>query len=113
MSQVFSEYVGLPVPPGFAWSAAEWAALSLATRSPDMDQRYTTELLDRFLVLKRSGRPVFLAQVEEQPDGSRRLCDLGCEGEAATFNRSGRSGPAVTDMFIGATRGLIDRYRSD
>jgi hypothetical protein len=114
MSRVFSEYVGLPVPPAFAWSAAEWAALGLATRSPDMDQRYTTELFDRFLVLKRSGRPVFLAQVEEQPDGSRRLCDLGCEGEAETFNRSGfESGPAITDMFIGATRGLIDRHRAD
>jgi hypothetical protein len=113
MSRVLSQYASLPVPPGFAWSAEEWEALRLAGRSSGMDQRYTTEMFDRFLVLKLSGRPVFLAQVEEQRDGSHHLRDLGCEGDEETFNRSGfDSDKAITDMFVGATRGLIDRYRT-
>lgn len=113
MSRVLSEYVSLPVPPDFAWSRPEWDALGLAGQSSSMGQRYTTEMFDRFLVLKRSGRPVFVAQVEEQEDGSRRLLDLGCEGDGETFNRAGfDSEDAITDMFVGATKGLIDRYRT-
>lgn len=112
MSRVLSKYVGLPVPPGFRWSAAEWEALGLAG-SWSMDQRYSTEMFDRFLVLKRSGKPVFLAQVQQQPDGSRELRDLGCEGDAETLNRAGfKSDEEVTEMFVGATQGLIDRYRT-
>jgi hypothetical protein len=112
MSRVLAQYVGLPVPPGFRWSAAEWEALKRATRSPDMDQRWTTEFLDHFLVLRRSGRRIFQARIEELGDGSRRLVDLGCEGDMATFSRSAFSDSETTGMFIGAAQGLIERYRN-
>ncbi len=92
MSRVLVQYVGLPVPPGFRWSVAEWEALKRATRSPGMDQRSTTEFLDHFLVLRRSGRRIFQARIEELGEGNRRLVDLGCEGDMATFNRSAFSG---------------------
>jgi hypothetical protein len=103
-------YVSLPVPDR-QWTPTEWAALTAASVSSDMGQRWTTEIFDRFLVLKRSGRPIYQAQVVAHDDGNRELSELGCEGDPETFNRTGfASDAAVADMFVGATDGLIERY---
>lgn len=110
MSRILIVYVSLPVPDR-QWTPIEWTALSAASASADMDQRWTTQIFDRFLVLRRSGRPIYQAQVQTHADGNRGLFDLGCEGDPETFNRTGfASDAAVADLFVAVTDGLIARH---